>query len=338
MVSSNDYYDYLHVDSLLLLSPLTVNTSDASHASPIDAGTTVGISQTSCKNKYGTTNFLDRAQILNVIQETHQQLHKNIQTDPKSMKFERFGQALLEKALESNKFLITVQVGAMDGISNDPLWEMFVGHPRRPSKFNKPLSHWIPIAIEPVPANFANLQKNYQTLKDDKELPCSLLMQGAISYDHSITQKTCPFCRFDVDSKLEKCTKKPDWKRYQLGTLDCHYSRDYFGPDFNDCIIQDPLPCKPIDEIMMDWQIPMRAIAMLQIDIEGYESILLPKLLQTTVLQDLPPLIHFEHKVMAHLDSKYKNTTRKDDTIKIMQEYGYTLFDQGEDYLALLLS
>lgn len=312
-------YPY-YADSSLLLPEMRSNSSDAkSQPLRIDSET--------CRNKRGTNAVLERDEILRTVQRMYQEAN-----NPKEVRFEKFGQALLEKALALNRYLVTVQVGAMNGVSNDPLYEMFVGR-RRPMHYN--LSNWIPLAIEPVPANFENLQKTYQRLKTDRDLACPYLLQGAVAYGSE--DRSCTFCRFDVDSKLEKCAKHPDWMKYQIGTLDCAYSRRFFGDNFNDCIIQGPVPCAPIDELMEQRKLPPGSMAMLQIDIEGYEAILIPNFLKDKARDDLPPIIHFEHKVMAHLDKKNGTTTRRMDTDKELERYGYSLFDQGEDTLALLL-
>ena len=72
--------------------------------------------------------------------------------------------------MKRNQTLLTVQVGAMDGHSNDPLYEMFVETrgknyvqarykdilPGRDSSFPD-LRNWLPVMIEPVPKNYENL-------------------------------------------------------------------------------------------------------------------------------------------------------------------------------------
>jgi hypothetical protein len=132
----------------------------------------------------------------------------------------------------------------------------------------------------------------------------------------------------------------PDWMRLQIGTLDCEHSKRFFGKDFDMCIIQDPLPCNAIGKLLSDKFVPFEPIAMLQIDIEGYEYILLDGLFNEMPNKFLPPVIHFEHKVMIDQDRKHpliNRTSRMDHVTKLLDSKGYQLYDQGEDYLALKL-
>jgi len=207
---------------------------------------------------------------------------------------ERIGQLLLEEATGQNQLLVTVQIGGMDGVSNDPMYQMFVKQPR-PSN----LQHWMPVVVEPVPQNFRALQQTYQEIVQQHGLECPLLAQQAISYEANQTQ--CTFCHFNVsENALEVCNSRPDWQRYQLGTLDCDYSRRYYSRRgiFEQCIIQDQLRCGTIVSLLDQWQIPANTIAILQVDIEGYEYILLNGLINELLDNAaLPPVIHFEHKV-----------------------------------------
>jgi hypothetical protein len=76
------------------------------------------------------------------------------------------------------------------------------------------------------------------------------------------------------------------------------------GVNFERCILQTPLPCGPIANLLLNNHITPHNIAMLQIDIEGYEAILLPKFMREVPIHLLPPVIHFEAKVMQEYDEK----------------------------------
>ncbi len=56
---------------------------------------------------------------------------------------------------------------------------------------------------------------------------------------------------------------------------------------FDTCIIQDPLPCSSLKKLLSDKFVPVEHIAMLQIDIEGYEYILLDGM-----LKEMPDSLH----------------------------------------------
>jgi len=305
------------------IAPETTSTSEQVEVKP-SALSKLSIAPETCQNQHGTNTTLSHQDIAEAIQEMLSQ-------NPEEVRFASLGQALYKKAVEQNKYLVTVQIGAMDGASNDPLWGMFVVG-------DASLSHWMPLAIEPVPKNYENLQLNYKKLQESNNLPCPILARGAVSYDTSNEERMCPFCRFDLDSELENCIGHPDWMTLQIGTLDCAYSKLFFGINFDDCIIQDPLPCAPVGETVEKHGLPQRGVAMVQIDVEGYEAVIIPNMLKDTAKDDLPPIIHFEHKVMYEKDRLNGTTTRMNDTFAILENAGYKLYDQGEDTLALLVA
>lgn len=132
----------------------------------------------------------------------------------------------------------------------------------------------------------------------------------------------------------------PDWMRLQLGTLDCDHSKRFFNTDFDLCIVQEPLPCNSLVKLLSDRFVPAGYIAMLQIDIEGYEYILLDGMIKEIPDRSLPPVIHFEHKVMKDQDARHplvNRTSRMDQVKEMLGSRGYHFYDEGEDYLALKL-
>ena len=132
---------------------------------------------------------------------------------------------------------------------------------------------------------------------------------------------------------------KPDWVKLQLGTLDCEHSNTPYKKN-SECILNDTLPCNSLVKLLSDNFVPTEHIAMLQIDIEGYEYILLDGMLKEMPDESLPPVIHFEKKVMHHQDKMHplrNRTSRLDHTKELLSSRGYHLFDEAEDYLALRL-
>jgi hypothetical protein len=94
-------------------------------------------------------------------------------------------------------------------------------------------------------------------------------------------------------------------------------------------------------KLLSDKFIPAEHIAMLQIDIEGYEYILLDGVFREIPDNYLPPVIHFEHKVMFDMDKKHplvNRTSRLHHVMELMMSKGYQLYDENEDdYLAIRL-
>ena len=126
--------------------------------------------------------------------------------------------------------------------------------------------------------------------------------------------------------------------RLQIGTLDCEHSKRFFNKDFDLCVLRDPLPCGSIVKLLSEKHISERQIAMLQIDIEGYEYILFEGFLKESGEHSLPPVIHFEHKVMKDQDKTnplVNKTSRLDSVSELLHSRGYSFYDEGEDYLAI---
>lgn len=260
-----------------------------------------------------------------------------------SCTFASIGQHLLNHAVQHNRHLLTVQIGAMDGISNDPMYDMFVR--MQGSGFVRGLEtpldlrNWLPVLIEPVPTNYENLITTYTDIASAKGLGCAVPINAAVSYGSSA--KTCPFCRMNTAEDAPKeCKDHPDWMKLQIGTLDCEHSKRFFANNFDLCILQDPLPCSSVVSLITQKLLTSRPdIAMLQIDVEGYEYILLDGFLSEVQDISLPPVVHFEHKVMKDQDrtNPLDGKSRLNGTIELLQSRGYILYDEGEDFLAIRL-
>ena len=138
--------------------------------------------------------------------------------------FFSIGQHLLHIAMKRNQTLLTVQVGGMDGRSNDPLFEMFVQTrgknfvqarygeilPGKDSSFPD-LKNWLPVVIEPVPKNYEDLVQTYVGIANSSGLGCGVPIHAAVSYDS--TKTSCPFCRVNTaDDAPDKCKSKCDEK------------------------------------------------------------------------------------------------------------------------------
>uniref|UniRef100_A0A7S1Z3L5 Methyltransferase FkbM domain-containing protein n=1 Tax=Ditylum brightwellii TaxID=49249 RepID=A0A7S1Z3L5_9STRA len=247
--------------------------------------------------------------------------------------FASIGQHLLHHAIQQNKTFFTVQVGAMDGKSNDPMYSMFVRGENTFTDF-KPfdnLRNWLPVLIEPVPVNYNALIDTYRTIAETKHLGCAIPINALVSYNSS--KATCPFCYMNThEDAPEDCKALPDWMRLQLGTLDCDYLRIFFSGHVH-CVLEDPLPCSSITQLLSDKFLSSENIAMLQIDVEGYEHMLLEGFMKELPDDKLPYIIHFEHKVMKQYLKKQLEGLKD-----AMEDKGYILYDQGEDYLAIKLN
>lgn len=260
--------------------------------------------------------------------------------------FRSIGRLLLHHAIQQGRTLVTLQIGAMDGQSNDPMYDMYAAKRKKEWDLRKQdhfphLKNWLPILLEPVPSNYQNLLKTYKALDDRVGLPCAIPMNAAISYDATHTE--CAFCRYDTSETAHPdCSQAKDWMKTQIGTLDCEYSKRFFGDDkFEKCVTKDPLPCGPVKKLVQE-RAPYLPddlfIAMVQIDVEAYEYILLEGLVKD--LNPLPPIIHFENKVMRNLDRKEplkSGDKRLELAFEALRNVEYQIYEEGEDTLAFLL-
>lgn len=284
-------------------------------------------------------SLLDRDTVLGVVRDiydSHCSRNASV-TDHRLLQktygclFANFGKALLAKAAEVNKHLFTVQVGGMDGKSNDPMYAMF--------RTEKDLSSWLPAVFEPVKYNFHNLQETYQEMAEENSLSCALLAQQAITDDQS--QTTCTFCYFDNSPDApELCKEAQEWARLQLGTLQCDRYENFFRGRRDGCIIHEELPCHSLHASVHQWGLSLSDIAMLQVDIEGFELQMFEAMVNSQLQKQpqyaLPPVIHFEIKVLKVRD-RQDQTDALDRLVSILHNAGYLLFEDGEDVLGLLL-
>jgi hypothetical protein len=112
------------------------------------------------------------------------------------------GEAMLRAVSAPTDFIITAQVGGMDGKSGDPLAGtpgLFTMH--QDQELHGQVKHWAPIVFEPMGYNFKNLTEHYIWLQQKFGLQCTNVMQRAISYPE---EKTCSFYEFNLDSKVHE--------------------------------------------------------------------------------------------------------------------------------------
>ena len=99
------------------------------------------------------------------------------------------------------------------------------------------------------------------------------------------------------DHAADSCKAMPPWMKTQIGTLQCDHSRKFFNRHFDLCIVQAKVDCGPVSSGLQKWKIPESAVSILQVDVEGYEAVLLREYLKATPKASHPPVIHFKHKV-----------------------------------------
>lgn len=175
---------------------------------------------------------------------------------------------LIEAYSKYKKGVNFIQIGANDGITNDPI-----------QKYVKQLN-WKGILIEPIPSVFEQLKKNYHNTVDLAFENCAI----------SNKNEKRMFYYFDYEEGYHTLSS------FSLQTLKNHkIVRD----EKKNQIKKAMIPCVTFDFIIDKYNI--QKLDFLQIDTEGYDY----KILQSIDFNKIrPEVIHFEH---SHLkDRMYK--------------------------------
>ena len=286
--------------------------------------------------------FMPLADIYSVVQEYVKGMRNN---------FQELSRLIYQSALENNQILITLQIGGMDGISNDPMHKIFI------EQEQLRLHNWFPIILEPVPTNFHKLSLNYADFQDKRGLPGTAIRQYAVTSERD--SGTCEFCHWNDTSTEQKCMEAPEWIRLQLGTLDCAHLENMMGEESSKmCVAHEDLPCGTVLELMHSLGLgtehnavggtvtpgaggdTVAPIGIVQIDVEGYEVFILQSMMNEFSEENLPLVFHFEKKVMMDQDNRQHagrkvNGTKIATTYELLSRKGYIMYDDGEDVTAI---
>lgn len=176
--------------------------------------------------------------------------------------------------LQTDDFFF-IQVGAFDGVTNDPIhkWVKKYG--------------WRGILLEPQPHAYALLQRNYA------DQPQLVLKNAAIADKNG--EK--PFYRFGDDPSLPEGFQQ--LASFSKETLLAHVAND---PTWEAKIIADPLPCLTFNTLLD--QAGANKVDLLLIDAEGYDYELL-KMFDFKRVK--PAIIQFEFR---HLGNNQDNAVQ----------------------------
>ena len=231
-------------------------------------------------------------------------------------------QELIKTAKTANDMILTVQLGGMDGLTGDPFYRMT-------QLYKEPLNHWLPVVIEPVHFNFEKLIKTYQGHQTSHDVKCGHLLQQLINYDpkQESPPGKCGFCHFDEFSKASKCHDIPSWQKYEIGSMECDRKA---VQNLGECFVRSEFDCsKIIDGGLSNLGLKASQIAVLQIDVEGFEQQVLEGFFSELDGKNYPPVINFENKVLM---------TRKQlqPVYDLLKSKGYSLHEKRVDTLCLL--
>jgi len=212
-------------------------------------------------------------------------------------------ESFLYRYLEVHKTLAFIQIGANDGVMNDPVYE-FV------TKNSKSVSGFV---LEPLPEVFSKLVKNYAAFP--KILPLNLAIHN--------TQDEMPLYQV----KPEYFSMLPEFARGIASFDSEHWKKTLLVPDSS--YLQTTLvKCISFHRLIREYDID--EIDLLLIDTEGYDF---------NILMDIdferykPRIIRFEHGVRNEIMTHVQFLT----ICERLNNYGYQIIAESYDATAYLL-
>jgi FkbM family methyltransferase len=162
----------------------------------------------------------------------------------------------------SKRDFFFVQIGANDGITNDPIHEFVINH------------NWRGILVEPDPIPFAKLVANYEG------------KPGLIFENCAVANETGARILY----VMEDNPTLPAWTS-GMGSLDRSVLLRHNIPNVVNFIREKSVKCITLDELFLRHNV--KAIDLLQIDAEGYDYEIL---MMFNLSRWKPSIIHYEDK------------------------------------------
>lgn len=150
-----------------------------------------------------------------------------------------------------------IQIGANDGLRNDPLRPLIVR------------DDWQGVLVEPLPTVFPLLKKNYAHLKREG----LVFLNAAVAAGD---EESLDFWSFAPEFLAEQTLEKRlDYLRK------ASFEKDHVagflppGSAVESILLPTPVPCLTLDQVV-DRHLPRQPLHLLAIDAEGYEATLIP--------------------------------------------------------------
>jgi FkbM family methyltransferase len=213
-------------------------------------------------------------------------------------------EGFLCRHLEVHKDLFFIQIGANDGVMNDPIYKFVQRYIDRVSG----------IVIEPLPDIFSTLVSNYKTYPNIK--PLNLAVHNSKS--EMLLYRVKP----------EYISKVPVFAR-GIASFDPNHWKKTSLIQNSDYIQSELVKCISYSQLLSDHQV--RKIDLLIIDTEGYDYEILMNIDYNHVK---PRIIRFEHGVRDAIMSE-KNFI---DVISLLNSHGYQVIAETYDATAYLLN
>ena len=209
-------------------------------------------------------------------------------------------EALLHHRLMQVDRFFFIEIGANDGVTNDPLYQFATEHHDRVAG----------IVVEPLNDAFAKLCCNYRRFP--KVTPLNVAVHASA--------KELPLFRVDP----ARSAQWPGWDR--RSSFDrSHFKRMKIQvPD--DCIVTETVPCVSVNELFD--QHGNGGVDLLQIDTEGYDAEILRSL---DFGRHRPPIIRFEHNLGTPSGMSEEAFA---DVVRLLNRNGYQVIMELRDATA----
>jgi FkbM family methyltransferase len=212
-------------------------------------------------------------------------------------------QSFLYRYLETHKTLVFIQIGANDGVMNDPIYEFNV-------KNSSAVSGYV---LEPLPEAFSNLVKNYATFPRIRPLNLAI---------HNTQEEMLLY-----QVKPEYFSMLPEFARGIASFDSEHWKKTLLVPD-STYLQSTVVKCITFPKLLQEYHIG--EIDLLLIDTEGYDFHIL---MHIDFERFKPRMIRFEHGVRNEIMTHVQFLT----VCERLNSYGYQIIAESYDATAYLL-
>ena len=189
---------------------------------------------------------------------------------------------------------VFLEIGANDGVSNDPVFP-FV------DRFG-----WTGIMVEPLPAAFAKLKKNYSAYSQVHLVNAAI---GEVDGERTL---------YKIKEYEGQYGNASQFASFNRGLI---ASQTAYVPNARNEIEEIQVPCMTIESLLTRY--PVGSINVLIIDVEGYDG----QILRMIDFRRLSPaIIQFEHAAM--------DKTERKAVAGLLIGHGYRLFSDALDTIA----
>ena len=193
-----------------------------------------------------------------------------------------------------------VQIGANDGLRNDPIREFIVRY------------EWRGVLIEPLPPVFEMLRRNYAYLQTSRSLSFE---NAAISS----TESSLSFYTI-ADTVLATLSLEAQLDLLRKSSFSREHVTQFVGDPAD--VVRVEVPCTTVGAVIQK-HFPENAIDLLAIDAEGHESVILNSL--DFAGARIGAILFEAH----HLENEGK------DVFHFLEKHGYTIHQVGGDAFAV---